>query len=254
MPKYKKEFYQALNSFTVNTVDINCESEGFVLGFCEKYYTLWKINQKGAYIRYTYRHNVTQDSEYAKELGLPIDESLHSRKSFSRYINIVPEPGVFRFGKYRYQNISDCDDAKYLRWYATTDDEDNRQFAINRAMELDNAWVWDESAQEFIKKERIENIEYWRNRIAEGRPIKIDFSKVNVCGQLWLDGFWLQFPHKQYQATAYAPAYALIINPETGKPMRTKGKGYKLIVYKAHLTVENNTIAIVDDYEIVKSK
>lgn len=253
MPKYKKEHYQALAQFNLNTTDPNCVNEGYILGFCEKYYTLWKITQNGRHVRYTYRHNVTQDHEYAKELGLTIDENLHSRKSFTTYVKIEV-PGEFKFGKYYHQNIADCEDAKYLRWYATTDDVENRELAIKRALELDPNWVWDEGAMQFISKQRIENVEYWRNRVKEGKDIKFDFNKVNVMGQMWVDGFWFQFPHKYYRETYYGPAYSLIINPETDKPMRTKGKGYKVIVYRAHLDPENTSVAIVDDYEIVKTK
>lgn len=253
MPKYKKEHYQALAKFEMNTTDPHCESEGYILGFCEKFFTLWKITQKGEHIRYTYRHNVTQDPEYAKELGLPIDENLHSRKSFTQYIKIEV-PGTFKFGRYYHQDIATCDDAKYLRWYATADDAENRQLAVSRALELDSNFVWNEQDLKFIPKKNIDNIKFWQSLIDENRTIKIDFNKVNVRGQVWADGFWFQFPYKYYRETYHAPAYSLVINPETGKAMRTKGKGYKAIIYKAHLDENNSSVAIVDDYEIVKSK
>lgn len=112
------------------------------IGFTNKFYTLWSVSEEEIYSTTSHGHhflsgiktnkvymkNLSFDLktalEKAKESGckdLTVDDSLRGvTRSFSttKSFEYQYKEYEFRFGKYEFQDIRECTDFNYLKWYA----------------------------------------------------------------------------------------------------------------------------------------
>lgn len=104
-----------------------------VIGFSNKYWTLWHVGEKYKHYFDQYNFEWRQDFSYIQNLSFDlekakakiegpyeIDENLKGESSWvwkaGETIDETPEH-LFKFGKYRFGEISECTDFDYLRWY-----------------------------------------------------------------------------------------------------------------------------------------
>ena len=100
-----------------------------VIGFTNKYYTLWEITEdtkdlgnghKMVVTHFRYIQNLSYSKEEAlkKCPGLKIDEQLRGKtQSWSSSREEWDNVDTFRFGKYKYEKIDKVHDNSYLEWY-----------------------------------------------------------------------------------------------------------------------------------------
>ena len=100
-----------------------------VIGFTTKFYTLWDVTNetrdlgnghKYVITHFAYIKNISFDKDKALAAypGVSIDESLRGKTtSFQTEKEVWDNVNVFRFGKYKYDNIDNCSDTKYIAWY-----------------------------------------------------------------------------------------------------------------------------------------
>lgn len=126
------------------------------IGFTEKYYTLWDVNEETKYTstpngsfpvgiktNFVYLQNLSFDKQSAidkvKKIGITnpqIDTSLRGvTRSFSTYKKIDIPDNLFQFGKYHGTEISDSIDLNYLLWYYA---ETKSDIALSRIKELND--------------------------------------------------------------------------------------------------------------------
>ena len=119
-----------------------------VIGFANKFYTLWDVTSKVVESKYskdtlvtnTYIKNISMDIDKVKELypGVEIDESLRGHSCTFEYIKEQKEINTdkFSFGKYEGKLISECTDNSYLRWFFDNCDGERKQNVEARLVEL----------------------------------------------------------------------------------------------------------------------
>ena len=110
------------------------------IGFANKYYTLWNITEESKplgnghnYIvtHYNYIKNISFDKEtaLAKYPEAILDENLRGKTiSWESTKEVWDNVDVFRFGKYKYQNIKETNDLNYTAWYWDQVDGDHKIF------------------------------------------------------------------------------------------------------------------------------
>lgn len=247
-----KEFYKNLKPFVADTKNPACDNTGYLIGFATEYYTLYKIHQVGCKMIFNYIKNITKDRAYVEDLPLSIDESLHGEKRhhFYRYIKIF-EPNKFNFGKHKGEAIDTFEDGSYLMWYAKTDDIENRERCIERVktllpyMEWDaEKFDWTDKAQELRAKDLI-------NSIKSGNPLTLDLNRLHYGCYIEHDGIQFNFPYAMYGGNYYCAPYALIINPKTGKGIRTKNKNYTVTIKGIDENIVENRVKVTE-YQINK--
>lgn len=145
------------------------------IGFSNKYYTLWDISEEVIYKQvgdahipvgsktfYRYLQNLSLDLDTAIDkavmLGCTntvVDENLNGKiRSFSSKKMYDFADHQFRFGKYQYLDIRECDDVKYLTWYFS---ETHNQIAAERVVALDKNYVLFDG--QLKSKEEVDGIE-----------------------------------------------------------------------------------------------
>jgi len=106
-----------------------------IIGFAEKFYTLWSHEREIRYVtdsygnnhpshildKYHYIKNISIDINKVKEMypGVEIDECLRGQvRSFERMIKIDPPNNIFWFGKYRGRLVDEImvSDFGYCKW------------------------------------------------------------------------------------------------------------------------------------------
>jgi hypothetical protein len=114
-----------------------------VIGFAEQFYTLWEVEKTKVEINrfqfkekthFLYIQNLSKDLEIAKsKINEPfeIDTNLRGEKR-SFYTEgdpqgVIPDT-VFKFGKYQYEEIKNCSDTGYVKWYYS---ETNNSHALD---------------------------------------------------------------------------------------------------------------------------
>jgi len=102
-----------------------------IIGFSNKFYTLWEVTTSVTQLapshsrvitRYEYIKNISMDIDVVsvKYPGVMIDESLNGKtKSWESSKDVWEDLDVFRFGKYKYENIDENGDTRYISWYWT---------------------------------------------------------------------------------------------------------------------------------------
>lgn len=118
-------------------------SSNKVLGFTGKFYAVWTVNVETyspytgcdkTITRYIYGRKVSKYQNIAEKKmpGLPILEVLENKnKTFCEWETTYTGVKTFHFGKYRGQNINECNDMKYLEWYyKTIDNNDQKRYIL----------------------------------------------------------------------------------------------------------------------------
>ena len=111
------------------------------IGFANKYYTLWNITEESKplgngrdYVitHYIYIKNISFDKEtaLAKYPNATFDENLRGKtQSWNTEKEVWNNVDVFRFGKYKYENIIKINDIDYTVWYwEKIMDKDQKEF------------------------------------------------------------------------------------------------------------------------------
>lgn len=153
------------------------------IGFANVFYTLWDVSEEantqyqmagnGSYhavgqyvsVRYSYLGRLSKDEATAiakaKERGcsnLEPDHELRGRGSFSRwerrgggYVEEEIDHSVFRYGKFKGDKISECEDVGYLFWYSK-----ENEYVQKRVLELSDSY-YVEDGRLFHNTEKIIN-------------------------------------------------------------------------------------------------
>lgn len=240
-----------------------------VIGFANKYYTLWDVTSnviESKYSKYTlvtnaYIKNISMDIDKVKEFypDTEIDESLRGHSCTFEYTKERKEINTdkFNFGRYEDQLISECDDSDYLCWFFNNCDGERKQNVEARLVEL-GFTVKDGiifTPEETKKKERIErmlrnkeelevffyknlSIEFYNNDSDEYYGVYVDddgiLYKFNDVKLNYYNGFKYGLP---------------LLN---GKAKRIKNKTVKIKDYEYELTKYGYARVEVKDFEIVK--
>ena len=105
-----------------------------LIGFANKYYTLWEVKtyeqdisdtpNKARWTHYKYVKNISFDKKTAFEKypGVSYDDTLRGQTSSYKTDKVIIYPNVdtFRFGKYIYKKIEEVADLNYTKWYYKT--------------------------------------------------------------------------------------------------------------------------------------
>lgn len=187
-----------------------------VIGFTNKYYTLWEVSEP--YIVYVsrfeyyekqdfgYIQNLSMDLEKAKAKlegsDYRIDLELKGQSSFTRQsekINNCPI-NLFAFGKYSGQDIMQVNDLPYAKWYyEQTQNELAKQFLLyNGYTEYENRITTQEERDFLISKARklelLQSLEKG-SFFEDGQKIELEVRKISafsiqgVYGYSWIIEF-----------------------------------------------------------------
>ena len=112
-----------------------------VIGFANKFYTLWDITEEtrplGNGRNYVITHNtyiknisIDKAAAFAKYPGVQFNECLRgmTRSWDSAPKEVWDNVDVFRFGKYAYEKIADNTDTNYLEWYWEQVSGDHKEY------------------------------------------------------------------------------------------------------------------------------
>ena len=221
-----------------------------VIGFANKFYTLWDVTSKVVESKYSkdilvtnaYIKNISMDIDKVKELypGVEIDESLRGHSCTFEYIKEQKEINTdkFNFGKYEGKLISECTDKNYLCWLFDNCDGERKQNVEARLIELG-----------FVIKDDIiftqEEIEILFNR-----NLSIESDNSNKCYGVYRNEDGILFKFNDVKINYYN-GFEYGLSLVNGKAKRIKNKTIKIKDYKYEIT-KYDTIVEVLDFAIVK--
>ena len=247
-----------------------------VIGFTNKYYTLWEITEEtkplGNGCNYVITHfqyikNLSFSKEEAlkKCPGLKIDEQLRGKtQSWSSEKEVWDNIDTFRFGKYKYEKIDDNYDNNYLEWYWNQVYAEHRSYVSDvlksRGYEV-RAWIsTDENDQklayqylmspealknEAIEKETMKNIE---NSLSKGNPIEfIPEYNLDEDGEYRDGDVIYKFPEVKEN---YYRGFTYFLPVQNGKAKRFKNKN--IVITNYTYEIGNTIIVNVINFEIKK--
>ena len=168
-----------------------------VIGFANKFYTLWDVTStvveskysKDTLVTNTYIKNISMDIDKVKELypGIEIDESLKGHSCTFEYTKERKEINTdkFNFGKYEGKLISECNDKSYLRWFFDNCDGERKQNVETRLVELGFV-VKDDiifTQEEIVKEEQIERMLSNKEEleVVFNKNLNIEFDSSDKC-------------------------------------------------------------------------
>ena len=237
-----------------------------VIGFANKFYTLWDVTSKVVESKYskdtlvtnTYIKNISMDIDKVKELypGVEIDESLRGHSCTFEYTKKRKEINTdkFNFGKYEGNLISECNDKNYLRWFFDNSDGERKQNVEERLVELGFV-IKDDiifTQEEITKQEQIERMLSNKEEleILFNRNLSIEFDSSDKCYGVYRNEDDILFKFNDVKLNYYNGfEYGLpLVN---GKAKRIKNKTIKIKDYKYEIT-KYDTIVEVLDFTIVK--
>ena len=237
-----------------------------VIGFANKFYTLWDVTSKVVESKYskdtlvtnTYIKNISMDIDKVKELypGVEIDESLRGHSCTFEYTKERKEINTdkFNFGKYEGKLISECTDKSYLCWFFDNCDGERKQNAEARLVELGFV-IKDDiifTQEEIAKQEQIERMLSNKEEleIIFNRNLSIEFDSSDKCYGVYRNEDGILFKFNDVKLNYYNGfEYGLpLVN---GKAKRIKNKTIKVKDYKYEIT-KYDTIVEVLDFTIVK--
>ena len=244
-----------------------------VLGFSNKYYTLWDVTKdvvdKGNGCKYIITHyyyvkNVSfnKDTAQAKYPNAKFDESIRgTRRYFKTTKEVWDNVDVFRFGKYKYYKINESPaDMSYISWYWNNIDGDHKDYVseilknngyqIRQFSNGSQYLVTPEELEEEIREANANNemITKFNNHT----PITLDIKfNPDFDGQLRIDNIIYQFEEVKencYQGIVY---YLPVLN---GKAKRIKNKTITITDYDIVNLDDNNEeiIVMINDFTINK--
>ena len=122
------------------------------IGFANKYYTLWDVSD--TYVEYIskYEHREKQDFNYIQNLSMDfetakaklgdqpykVDLELKGRSTFVKTSDIIDNTpdNIFKFGKYKGEDINKVNDIGYTSWYY-----DETKNPVAKKILLDNGYA-----------------------------------------------------------------------------------------------------------------
>ena len=237
-----------------------------VIGFANKFYTLWDVTSKVVESKYskdtlvtnTYIKNISMDIDKVKELypDVEIDESLRGHSCTFEYTKERKEINTdkFNFGKYEGKLISECTDKSYLCWFFDNCDGERKQNAEARLVELGfvikNDIIF--TQEEIAKQEQIERMLSNKEEleILFNRNLSIEFDSSDKCYGVYRneDGILFKFNNVKLN---YYNGFEYGLPLVNGKAKRIKNKTIKIKDYKYEIT-KYDTIVEVLDFTIVK--
>lgn len=146
-----------------------------VIGFTNKYYTLWRVSEpykewvsEWEYVvkrDYTYIQNLSFDLDKAKakvEGDCRVDLGLRGTSSFttsSKKVNTMPDT-MFKFGRYCGRKITEIDNIDYISWYYDQTDNEHAKAVLlkNGYKEYRGQVLSEESYQRVRENERLANL------------------------------------------------------------------------------------------------
>ena len=237
-----------------------------VIGFANKFYTLWDVTSKVVESKYSkdtlvtnaYIKNISMDIDKVKELypGVEIDESLRGHSCTFEYIKEQKEINTdkFSFGKYEGKLISECTDKNYLCWLFDNCDGERKQNVEARLAELGFV-VKDDiifTQEELVKQEQIKRMLSNKEEIEIlfNRNLSIESDSSDKCYGVYRNEDGILFKFNDVKINYYNGfEYGLpLVN---GKDKRIKNKTIKIKDYKYEIT-KYDTIVEVLDFAIVK--
>lgn len=237
-----------------------------VIGFANKFYTLWDVTSKVVESKYskdtlvtnTYIKNISMDIDKVKELypDVEIDESLRGHSCTFEYTKERKETNTdkFNFGKYEGKLISECTDNSYLCWFFDNCDGERKQNVEARLVELGFV-IKDDiifTQEEIAKQEQIERMLSNKEEleILFNRNLSIEFDSSDKCYGVYRNEDGILFKFNDVKLNYYNGfEYGLpLVN---GKAKRIKNKTIKIKDYKYEIT-KYDTIVEVLDFTIVK--
>ncbi len=178
------------------------------IGFTNKFYTLWKVsepykekNEHGTITKQDcfFVQNLSFDLEKAKaKINGPFEIDLELRGSsfFSRELSFEKtDPktlSTFAFGKYYDEEIQNCNDLNYLRWYfQETDHETAKKIILDAGYIFEDERIFSpEEHEEYIqnkkRKEYIESLDHGHH-YCNGERIQLE---IKQSGSFSFGGFY----------------------------------------------------------------
>ena len=247
-----------------------------VIGFSNKYYTLWEVsehieeNRYGKYkvVNYAYLKNVSFDIDKVKEKypNTPINTALKGHTSW-RTSECLERYSLdeFQGGKYRGEKIENCTDYGYLAWAYDLGyiiDYDSRPLVLSILEKAGYRKINDTHIATPEEVEKIENsfieTEEMMTRIDNGETITIEVkSNLSEEGTIKVGNIEFTWKPENYKELEYNGFYYGLPLDNKGKAKRIKGKTLKLTVDSYELNISEygwgaTLSVIVKDFEIVK--
>ena len=237
-----------------------------VIGFANKFYTLWNVTSKVVESKYnketlvtnTYIKNISMDIDKVKELypGIEIDESLRGHSCTFEYTKERKEINTdkFNFGKYEGKLISECIDNSYLCWFFDNCEGERKHNVEARLVELGFV-VKDDiifTQEEIAKEEQIERMLSNKEEIEVvfNKNLSIEFDSSDKCYGVYRNEDGILFKFNDVKLNYYNGfEYGLpLVN---GKAKRIKNKTVKIKDYNYEIT-KYDKIVEVKDFIIMK--
>lgn len=249
-----------------------------VIGFANKYYTLWDViehienNGYSKYVWYTYSFikNISMDKEktFNSYPNINFDETLKGKTItfITEKKEVWDNVDTFRYGRYKGKKITEINDIKYIEWYYNNIwDEEHKKYIIG--ILIDNGYSFDivkwvdsdniehESKCLIDPKTKIEldksNIRFnvLKNSVKNNEIIEIKFLKnLDSNGNYYDNNIIYHFNNydlKTYNGYDYALP---ILN---NKSKRIKNKTIKITNY-TYVEIDNNLEINIENFEIIK--
>lgn len=246
-----------------------------VIGFTNKYYTLWEVSKKT--VRDEYEEVTTYTYTYIKNISYDMNEAIKQYPNATIDLNLKGShtfvrnetrslilPDCFQFGKYRAQPLMDCKDIEYIRWYVKQIDPESEHFKYVREKMEDEGFIYEDGM--FLTKEEKERNLAEIRRFNEFRKLMnkhenpVILFERNLFYEDDVDCFCYKFfigmsavyisfeETKEMEYNGFV--YGLPVKKKTGK--KIKNKNLMLTGYKV---MEDNDKMIhikVSDFEILK--
>lgn len=227
------------------------------IGFANKFYTLWTIEEETRplgngcnYVvtHYNYIKNISFDREtaLAKYPEATFDETLRgmTRSWSSKPKEVWTDDTVFRFGKYKYDSIENSSDTNYIAWYyGQISDGDHKDFITKvlesrgfefrtctymttdytTSKEYEKSYIRMMTPEDLLEeKKEQEKLEELIKKANEGTPVEIEISyNPDEEGLIRCDGILYKFPEVKenwYNGFIY---YTPVVNG-VGKRVKNK--------------------------------
>lgn len=228
-------------------------------------YRIFRVWQK-TYYRYSYIKNIYFDKEkvQSKYPGVEFDESLRGKTiSFnSTPVEVWTVNDCFRFGKYKYVNVNDCQDSEYIRWYLNSiennGESNTKHYEFVKSVLLERGYkMFDGILMNNTEYNRhIETIEYINkliDMVREHKPVEITVSYNFDENGYYKDDNGILYQYTSEMKENYYQGFSYYLPILNGKAKRVKNKTLRISGY----TIGNNKYNFCfkfDKFEIVKNK
>lgn len=249
-----------------------------VIGFANKYYTLWDVtehvenNEYSKYVWYTYSFikNISMDKEKAFNSypNINFDETLKGKSiTFTtKKKEVWDNVDTFRYGRYKGKKIAEINDIKYIEWYYNNVLDDEHKKHVLEIL-LDNGYSFDvvkwvdsdnieheskclidpETKTELDKSNNEFNI--LKNSVKNNEIIEIKFLKNLDNNGNYREGNVI-YHFNKYSLKTYN-GYDYSIPTINGKGKLIKNKNVKITNYT--YSENDDTLKInIEDFKILK--